>query len=38
MMVCTSGIRPPPPSPCSAREKISASIEGASAQATEPAA
>jgi len=37
MMVCTSGIRPPLPSPCSARARISVSIEGASAQASEPA-
>jgi hypothetical protein len=37
MMVCASAISPPPPSPCSARAKISAVMLGASAQAAEPA-
>ncbi len=36
MIVCASAMRPPPPRPCRARAKISASMVGASAQATEP--
>ena len=37
MMVCAIGSMPPPPMPCTARAMTSASIVGASAQATEPA-
>ena len=36
MMVCASAIRPPPPSPCSARASTSAVMLGAKAQASEP--
>src|SRR3954466_8809649 len=37
MIVCAREIKPPPPSPCSARARMSASIVGARAQAIDPA-
>ena len=37
VIACTSGVRPPPPIPCSARKPISAVIDVAVAQSREPA-
>ena len=37
MMVCAIGNRPPPPTPCSPRARISIQMSCASAQTTEPA-